>query len=362
MSALVDSPAFGHGCPGGVLVAGAGVGMPAGNLPAAGHRGGRGARPTVREARRQDVVDEARGVGRGHGRILVTMEDDQRQRLRRGPGRAWRALPHRRQRRGQVTGGGVGQPGVDADGGVQIGVDRGHHRGHRASGGKTGHVHPVGIYAVAVHDLGGDPGDQRRLAGVAPLMTGGKPVPVPARVRRAVLFGVGDQEGLTLGEVVHAGSGGEGGCILGAAVQHHDQGQGGAGVAGWDIEPVGAGTGSVGVGEGVKPARWSLGGRGADRCARAGPVALRPGKARRRRIQPEGTRLSGIPSSAGGGRTGGRGSMPPVSSSAASGHPACAVSPPGWPGSAESARLPRRGALGGSGGWPQPSPPSGVHP
>ena len=88
MSALVDSPAFGHGGPGGVLVAGAGVGMPAGNLPAAGHRGGRGARPAVGAARRQDVLDEARGVGGGHGRILVTVEDDQRQRSRRGPGRA----------------------------------------------------------------------------------------------------------------------------------------------------------------------------------------------------------------------------------------------------------------------------------
>ena len=38
--------------------------------------------------------------------------------------------------------------------------------------------------------------------GVAPLMTGGEPVPVPARVRRAGLLGVGDQEGLTLGEVI----------------------------------------------------------------------------------------------------------------------------------------------------------------
>src|ERR1700719_2977266 len=75
MSALVDSPAFGHGGPGGVLVAGAGVGMPAGNLPAAGHRGGRGARRAARAARRQGVVDETRGVGGGDGRILVTVED-----------------------------------------------------------------------------------------------------------------------------------------------------------------------------------------------------------------------------------------------------------------------------------------------
>ena len=93
-------------------------------------------------------------------------------------------------------------------------------------------------------------------------MTGVEPVPVPARVRRAGLFGVGDEERLTLGEVVHAGSGGEGRGVLSAAVQHHDQRQGAAGVAGGDIEPVGAGTGGVGVGEGVKPARRSLCGRG----------------------------------------------------------------------------------------------------
>jgi hypothetical protein len=85
---------------------------------------------------RQDMVYEARGVGGGRGRILVTVEDDQRQRLRQQPGRASRALFHRRERRGQVTGSGVGQPGVHADGGVEIGVDR----GHRAPGGKPGHV------------------------------------------------------------------------------------------------------------------------------------------------------------------------------------------------------------------------------
>ena len=253
--------ASGHRGPGGIPVAGAGVGMTAGNLPAAGHRRGRGTRPVVRAACRQDAADEARGVGGGHGRILVTVEDDQRQRPRREPGRAQRALPHRCQRRGQVAGGGVGQSGVDADGGVQIGVDRGHHRGHRAPGGKPRHIHPFGIYVMALHDLGGDPGDERRLAGVAPLMTGGKPVPVPARVRRAGLLGVGDQEGLTLGEVIHGGGSGEGRRVLGAAVQHHDQRHRGAGRAARDVEPVGAGTSRARVGEGVKPAPCPLGGR-----------------------------------------------------------------------------------------------------
>ena len=150
---------------------------------------------------------------------------------------------------------------MHAGGGVEIGVDRGHHRGHRAPGGESGHVHPGGVCPVAVGDLAGDPGDQRRLAGAAALVTGREPVPVPARVRRGGLLGVGDEQCLTLGQVVHAGGGGEGRGVLGAAVQHHDQGHGAAGVAGGDVEPVAAGAGGVAVGEGVKPARRPLHGR-----------------------------------------------------------------------------------------------------
>src|SRR5450432_3586356 len=99
-------------------------------------------------------------------------------------------------------------------------------------------------------------------------MTRDKPVPVLARIRRGGLLRVGDEEGLTLGEVVHAGSGSEAGSVLSAAVQHHDQRQGPARAAGGDIEPVGTGTGGAGVGKGVKPARGPLRGRGRGR----GPV------------------------------------------------------------------------------------------
>src|SRR5580700_8418695 len=56
MSALVDGPALGQGRACRVLVAGAGVGMPAGYLPA-GHRSGQGTRAPVRACRRQDVAD-----------------------------------------------------------------------------------------------------------------------------------------------------------------------------------------------------------------------------------------------------------------------------------------------------------------
>src|SRR5580704_6579784 len=87
MSALVDSPELCNGRSGGAPVRGAGVRVPAGNLPAAGHRGRRD-RATVRALRRHDLIDEAPGVAVGHGRIPVTVKDDQRPGARRGTGRA----------------------------------------------------------------------------------------------------------------------------------------------------------------------------------------------------------------------------------------------------------------------------------
>src|ERR1700722_20171394 len=89
-------------------------------------------------------------------------------------------------------------------------------------------------------------------------MTRDKPVPELAGIRRGGLLGVSDEEGLAFGEVVHAGSGSEGGGVLSAAVQHHDQRQGAARAAGGDIEPVGTGAGGAGVGKGVKTAPGSL--------------------------------------------------------------------------------------------------------
>ena len=47
-------------------------------------------------------------------------------------------------------------------------------------------------------------------------------VPVAAGVGRAGLFRVGDHERVLLGQLVHAGSGGEIGRVLAAAVQHLD--------------------------------------------------------------------------------------------------------------------------------------------
>ena len=143
---------------------------------------------------------------------------------------------------------------MHADGGVEIGVDRGHHRGHRSPGGKPGHIDPSVVDRTAVHHLAGDPGDERRLTSITELMSRGKPVPVLARIRRGGLLRVGDEEGLTLSEVVHAGSSGERGGVLTAAVQHDDQRQGAAGAAAGHIQPVSTGTSGAGVRKDVKPA------------------------------------------------------------------------------------------------------------
>src|SRR5664279_6509593 len=68
----------------------------------------------------------------------------------------------------------------------------------------------------------GDTGDDRRFAAAAGMVLPAEPVPVAAGVGRAGLFRVGDQERVLLGQLVHAGSGGEIGRVLAAAVQHLD--------------------------------------------------------------------------------------------------------------------------------------------
>src|SRR3984885_15452146 len=131
-------------------------------------------------------------------------------------------------------------------------------------------------------------------------MTGDKPVPVLAGIRRGGLLRVGDEEGLALGEVVHAGSGSEGGGVLSAAVQHHDQRQGPARAAGGALKPGGTGAGGAGVGKGVKPAGGPAGSRARgpareaeirDTPAGEGAEAMSPGG----RTLPQLSAATGLP-------------------------------------------------------------------
>ena len=55
---------------------------------------------------------------------------------------------------------------------IELGIGRGHHRGHGAAGGESGDVNTRGVDRVVGHDLTGDAGDDRRLAGPS-LLVGG---------------------------------------------------------------------------------------------------------------------------------------------------------------------------------------------
>ncbi len=61
---------------------------------------------------------------------------------------------------------------MHTDPGVELGVGRGHHRCHGAAGGESGDIDPGGVDLVVGHDLTGDAGDDRRLAGPS-LLVGG---------------------------------------------------------------------------------------------------------------------------------------------------------------------------------------------
>ena len=65
-------------------------------------------------------------------------------------------------RRGTACGA-VGDPGMHSDRGIKVWVGRGHHRCHRAAGGESGDIEPVGVDLVVGNDLTGDAGDDRRL-------------------------------------------------------------------------------------------------------------------------------------------------------------------------------------------------------
>lgn len=93
----------------------------------------------------------------------------------------------------------------------------------------------------------GQVGDDRRLTGPGVLVLGAEPVPVAIAVGCPGSFGVGDEEVVPLGQVVHAGAGGEVSGALGAAVQHDDQRHRVAGVADRDVQVVRAGSGGAGV-------------------------------------------------------------------------------------------------------------------
>ena len=251
MAAAVDGPVLDEGVPVSVLVNGAGVGMAAGYLAPSGRDAMAGGIAVV--SRRAEcanaLVDEAVGVDVVHHRVVVTVKDDHRDACGGWPGVRRGAPSHRGQSGREVVGCAVREAGMHAGGDVQVGVSRGHHRGHGAPGGETGHVDPAGIDGAGTPDLAGDPGDEGRLAGTGELIARPEPVPALQGVGGGRLLGVGDDEGVALGQLVHACAGGEVTGALRTAVQHDDQRHGLPRIAGGDVQLVRARAGRVGVRE-----------------------------------------------------------------------------------------------------------------
>ena len=83
-----------------------------------------------------------------------------------------------------------------------------------------------------------DAGENRRLTRVTLLVVGTEPVPVAAIVRRSRLLGIGNDERMLLGQVVHPGAGCEIRGALAATMQHDDERHGFASVISRNIEVV----------------------------------------------------------------------------------------------------------------------------
>ena len=73
-------------------------------------------------------------------------------------------LPHGGECGGHVSGGAVGEAGMDSDRRIQIAVGCSHDSRSGASGRQSGDIDALWINRIVVHDLAGDARDQRGLA------------------------------------------------------------------------------------------------------------------------------------------------------------------------------------------------------
>src|SRR5215218_869504 len=110
---------------------------------------------------------------------------------------------------GEIMSGAGGEAGVDADRGVEIGVDRAQDRGHRPAGRHPGHVHLAVDDTVLLDDLARDAGDYSWLALPTLLVRSLEPVPALLHIGVLRLRRIGDEESVRLGELVHTRSGRE---------------------------------------------------------------------------------------------------------------------------------------------------------
>jgi hypothetical protein len=159
----------------------------------------------------------------------------------------WSALSHGGECGGEVVGRPRSETRVDADRGVEVGIGRAHNRGHRSSCRHPGHVHAAFCDVILAHYLVRYACDDGWFAPATLLVGDLEPVPALLHVGVARLRRIGHEEGVLLGELVHACARSEVIRALGATVQHDDQGNGLPGVAARDVKFVGAGPGAVGV-------------------------------------------------------------------------------------------------------------------
>jgi len=197
-------------------------------------------------ARREAGGDEPLGVDRRDDVVSVAVEDDERH-VNGGPGRP--AVLHRLERRREIVCGPTRKPAVDSCGGVQVRVGPSHDCGHGTARGESSDVDPRLIDGVVVHDLTSDAGENRRLARATLLVAGTEPVPVATIVRGSRLLGIGDDERMLLGQVVHTGAGREIRSVLAATMQHDDERHRLAGITSRNVEVVRPPPGRVSVGE-----------------------------------------------------------------------------------------------------------------
>ncbi len=173
----------------------------------------------------QPLGDDLIGIARIDRAVPISMDDDQRNALRRQARADPRTVLHGRDRGEKILGRTKGHAGMNADGGVQIGIRRRHDGRHGAARRHARDVHAPRIDVVGTDHLARHVRDDRRLALISPLMGGNEPIPASSLIGRFRLRGIQHEKALLLGERIHARAEREIIGILQAAVQHHQKRQ-----------------------------------------------------------------------------------------------------------------------------------------
>src|SRR6266700_1612059 len=247
MARLVNKPLLYNGMTASIVVHRARVGSSTGHLSPFHFRALCRSAPLMARWP-QPLVEQVISVDRGDSRIALAMEHDQRDSRSRLSRRPASASSHRRKAGAYIMRGTVSKAGMHTNGSIKVGICRGHGHGHGSSSRHPGHIDPVAIDVVRVHDLPRDPGDERWLAHTALLIGGLKPVPALCVVGRRDLLRVHYKECLSFGEHIHARASGKINSVLSTTMQHHYQGNCLPCVASGDVELVGASSSRIPIG------------------------------------------------------------------------------------------------------------------